>query len=71
MGENGPFFIAEASSTPDRAPVCARGFVDAAADGTGFRGPRRSELPDCYPCADPSDKMYPPRHVRVEWEPVA
>jgi N-acetylneuraminate synthase len=53
------------------APVIARVREAFTADGTGFKGPQPSELPDRDWRADPSDGMRPLRHIRVGWKPKA
>jgi N-acetylneuraminate synthase len=53
------------------APVIARIRESVVADGSGFKAPQPSELPDREWRADPADGMRPLRHIRAAWEPAA
>jgi sialic acid synthase SpsE len=48
-------------------PVIARIREGERADGSGFKEPSRSELPDRDWRADPTDGLRPLRHIRAQW----
>lgn len=55
----------------EMAPVIAMLRAGERADGTGFKEPLPSELPDRDWRADPSDGMRPLKHIRRSWRPEA
>ena len=55
----------------EMAPVIAMVRAGERADGTGFKEPLPSELPDRDWRADPSDGMRPLKHIRRSWRPEA
>jgi N-acetylneuraminate synthase len=55
----------------EMAPVIALVRAGERADGTGFKEPLPSELPDRDWRADPSDGMRPLKHIRRSWRPEA
>lgn len=72
LDRNGAEYAAGHCWLPEEmAPVIAMVRAGERADGTGFKEPLPSELPDRDWRADPGDGMRPLKHIRRSWRPEA